>query len=241
MVYVEGSVALQGEDIQFEKEGRGQAGLNAARSQKTSDNSRKRKARNAKSQSLPQTIGPPASIGAAPAFIEGEEGEQAWLAEEDEPEVLEEEKETKEVQHFEDPLTEALFGGAPDIQISQALTRPDPVKAESNESDENDENDEMAAKDESKGRPRKKRSRRNNDRKRRKRSPEEAKGNEDDSQGQSEPSPDEAKTANAASEPGDEQGATAKSAAKNEPDIDLNTLKKEDVTPAASQEATTAS
>ena len=41
MVYVEGSVSLQGEDIQFEKEGRGQAGLNAARNTKTSDNSPK--------------------------------------------------------------------------------------------------------------------------------------------------------------------------------------------------------
>ncbi|MBL91039.1 MAG: hypothetical protein CMH56_04405 [Myxococcales bacterium] len=236
MVYVEGSVALQGEDVQFEKEGRGQAGLKAARTQKTSDNSRKRKARNSKSQSITQTIGPPASIGAAPAFIEGEEGEQAWLNEPDEPEVLEEEKQSQEAKHYDDPLMEALFGSAPDIQISEALTRPDPAKPEPKDGDENGD---IPAKGESKGRQRKKRNRRNNDRRRRKRSSDEVKANEDAAQEQSEEAPSEGREQDDTS--GENAPVASEGKPDNKPEMDLKPLQNEEAAPPAPQEAPSAS
>ena len=138
LVCIDGAPGLFGEEVEIEKEGRGQAGMKAARASKASEQKKGRRQRN-NNADLTQTSGPPPSIGTAPSFIEGEEGEQAWLSQEDAPEEIPESKETEEKlpQHFEDPLMEALFGDAPEMELSDALTRPDPiVETKSNEDED---------------------------------------------------------------------------------------------------------
>ena len=124
---------------------------------------------------------------------------------------------------------EALFGAAPNIQISEALTQPDPVKPDSNDSNENGE---LSAKDESKGRQRKRRNRRNNDRRRRKKPSDEAKADDDAAQ---------AEAVGAKSDSGEEPSSVSDAQSDQQSDMKVKPVPNEDTAPPAPQEATTAS
>ena len=202
LVCIDGSPALYGEEVEIEKEGRGQAGMKAARSSKAAEQRKGRRQRN-NSVDLTQTIGPPPSIGTAPSFIEGETGEQAWLSQEDGPDEIVEEKskEKNAPQHYDDPLTEALFGDAPEMELSEALTRPDPlVERSKKEEDQNEDGSDIHAKTTKKKSRRKRRPRKDKNKKKLEQTTSEEDGSEtkvnagDGSQGETEPSVEKAET-----------------------------------------------
>lgn len=101
-----GDTRLHEAQVDFFEERRGQAGLDAAPSVPKS---------NAK-QVRPHLNLPPPSIGPAPTLIDFDE----TLTEADEPMTPVQAAAAVE-EHFEDPLTEAFFGRAPDIKVEMKV------------------------------------------------------------------------------------------------------------------------
>lgn len=118
---------LSGSDLRFEEERRGRAGLEAAhgfKDPRLADEGRGRgrnrgrgrgRSRPEEAAPLPAASTPPPSIGEVPTFLQDED---ALMRADVELPPAQEETRTSAVQHFDDPLTEALFGDAPELQLA---------------------------------------------------------------------------------------------------------------------------
>ncbi len=106
--------------ISFEEERRGQAGLDAAAHNREIweegvSGHRKRKGTSQEKWPEPKPNLPPPSIGPVPTLIEYDESLEDWAKQKPQH------KTESRAAHFDDPLTEALFGDAPDIDLSGIL------------------------------------------------------------------------------------------------------------------------
>ncbi len=118
-----GDARFSGATIEFEEEKRGQAGLDAAALNKDYKSeilaSRTPYSKNNKQpekwSALPKKNTPPPSIGPAPTLIDFDESPDATMA------VARQEKPVPE--HYDDPLMEALFGSAPQIDVSHLINK----------------------------------------------------------------------------------------------------------------------
>ncbi|MBH1988956.1 MAG: Rne/Rng family ribonuclease [Myxococcaceae bacterium] len=108
-LHILGDARLMGDELDFLEERRGQAGLDAASTQPKVSQKPHRNALRM----------PPPSIGPAPTLIDFDE----TLDESEEP--IELERPIVE-EHFEDPLMEAFFGHAPELQASLGMEFQEP-------------------------------------------------------------------------------------------------------------------
>ncbi len=118
-----GDGGFSGATIEFEEEKRGQAGLDAAAHNKDYKSEilsgRTHYSKNNKQpekwNTQPKKPTPPPSIGPAPTLIDFDESPEATMV------VTKEEKPAQE--HYDDPLMEALFGSAPQIDVSHLINK----------------------------------------------------------------------------------------------------------------------
>ena len=170
LVDVQADVRLQGDELRYDEERRGRAGLDAAqqiRDPRLVDGERGRRRRRrdeGASAFAGQTLGPPPSIGTVPRFLADEEtilaadqrlvedearaaearardAEEGGEGREEAPERerhrdrdRDRDREPRVAapaveQHFDDPLTEALFGSAPAMELAEAEGPPEPATA----------------------------------------------------------------------------------------------------------------
>ncbi len=132
-----GDIKLLDAQIEFFEERRGYAGLRAKAptreywdGQEQSTHNRRPK-NDAAAKSKPDL--PPPSIGPVPTLIEIDEQEAAATAEMEREIVV---KEEKSIEHFDDPLLEALFGLAPSETLEELLMRIAPESVMSHENHE---------------------------------------------------------------------------------------------------------
>ncbi len=153
---VYGDEKLVNDDIRFDDERRGRAGIEAgagARDPRLDGDRRGRRGRSGRGRGRDEIMPagqnlPPPSIGPVPTFLEDEaafadlderayEEEEAWAADESEPAAAAAPRAPRrdaEPQHFDDPLTEALFGDPPGLTLEEAeadaAEAPEPAPAQ---------------------------------------------------------------------------------------------------------------